>query len=74
MKVPYATFEIVSGVEGIALYVNDYRVSGPKPWGGGTSLHFWTVPADDLRHALEQAPRAMERRPVKAKRVKRAKR
>ena len=25
---------IVSGCEGETLYINDYRVSVPKPWGG----------------------------------------
>lgn len=27
--------EIVSGCEGESLYINNYRVSGSKPWGGG---------------------------------------
>lgn len=25
----------VSGVEGTCLYIDHYRISGPKPWGGG---------------------------------------
>lgn len=38
-KVP---IDIVLGVEGLALYINDTRVYGPKPWGGGQYVHgFW---------------------------------
>lgn len=36
---------VVSGVEGPSLYVHERRVSGPKPWGGGSTLHtFFTTP------------------------------
>lgn len=39
MKKPAAKSDVritvVRGVEGMALYINDYRVAGPKPWGGG---------------------------------------
>ena len=30
-----STFEIVRGVEGDCLVLNDTRICGPKPWGGG---------------------------------------
>jgi hypothetical protein len=30
--------EIVFGVEDNALYINDRRVAGPKPWGGGQTV------------------------------------
>jgi len=30
--------EIVSGCEGNSVYINDYRLAGPKPWGGGKVL------------------------------------
>lgn len=42
----------VSGVEGPSLYVNDHRVIGPKPWGGGTILKTWDVPRSELLSAL----------------------
>lgn len=29
----------VQGVEGKSCYINDYRVCGPKPWGGGKVLY-----------------------------------
>ena len=33
-----AQFELIDGCEGYCLGFNDYRVAGPKPWGGGTAL------------------------------------
>lgn len=32
---------IVSGVEGKSIYINDYRICGNKPWGGGTIIEEW---------------------------------
>jgi len=26
---------LVDGVEGQSIYLNDYRIAGNKPWGGG---------------------------------------
>ena len=31
----FAKFETIDGCEGMCLGVNDTRVKGPKPWGGG---------------------------------------
>lgn len=42
------TVTIIKGVEGLAVYVNDYRIAGPKPWGGGTIVKEWTVQRRDL--------------------------
>jgi hypothetical protein len=58
----------VSGVEGPSIYVNDYRVAGPKPWGGGSNIAKWKatprdfltalgIPIDSLQLALEPAAR-----------------
>ncbi len=41
--------EVVKGVEGHALSVDDTRVAGPKPWGGGTVVHSFEVDV----HAVE---------------------
>ena len=30
-----STFEVVRGAEGDCLLLDDTRISGPKPWGGG---------------------------------------
>lgn len=34
-------FEVVRGVEGCCLALDDTRIAGPKPWGGGTVIHAW---------------------------------
>lgn len=34
-------FEVISGVEGCCLALDDTRIAGPKPWGGGTAIHAW---------------------------------
>lgn len=44
--------EIVSGVEGPSLYIGDnnrgHRLAGPKPWGGGKTIHRFVVKVDEL--------------------------
>ncbi len=47
------TIKLVEGVEGNSIYLNDYRIAGPKPWGGGRVLHSWEVTAADIRNALK---------------------
>jgi len=38
------------GVESNSLYINDTRVSGPKPWGGGKIIKEWNITnIDDLK-------------------------
>lgn len=48
------TYELeeISGVEGNSLYLNDHRISGPKPWGGGRLVRTWHIDGDDLINAL----------------------
>lgn len=47
-----AIVEVVSGVEGPSLYIGDgstgYRLAGPKPWGGGKTIHKFRVKLDEL--------------------------
>ena len=47
-----AIVEVVNGVEGPSLYIGDedggYRLAGPKPWGGGRTIHKFTVNLDEL--------------------------
>ena len=33
------SLEIVAGVEGPSAYLLEYRIGGPKPWGGGRVSH-----------------------------------
>lgn len=44
------------------VYLNDYRIAGSKPWGGGKTLREWTITLDDLRNAIPelQEPRHKE--------------
>ena len=44
----------VKGVEGNSLYINDFRVAGPKPWGGGEVLQEWDVEVADIIHAINK--------------------
>jgi hypothetical protein len=45
---------IVRGVEGNAVYINDYRIAGPKPWGGGPIAYEWLVSQTDMAMALKR--------------------
>lgn len=50
-------FEVVSGCEGPSLYVDDVRIAGPKPWGGGTVSYRFDVRVDRLLGAIEDFKR-----------------
>lgn len=44
---------LVEGVAGYALYVNDRRVYGNKPWGGSLRTIFKAnVPVDEINEAM----------------------
>lgn len=47
--------KLVAGVEGPSVYINDYRVVGPKPWGGGDIVGEWWASEEDIKHALSRA-------------------
>lgn len=49
MKIP---IEQARGAEGHCLCINDTRVAGPKPWGGGTVVRSWDANVDGLATAL----------------------
>lgn len=44
--------EIVEGVKGMAIYLNGYRIAGPKPWGGGHVAERWEVTEEDFEKGL----------------------
>ncbi|MDU9398089.1 Lar family restriction alleviation protein [Pseudomonas sp. zfem003] len=55
-----AIVEVVKGVEGPSLYIGDgdtgYRLAGPKPWGGGKTIHKFKVKLNELvREAMDLA-------------------
>ena len=39
-------FEVIRGVEGLCLVLDDVRIAGPKPWGGGAVIHTWDAGDD----------------------------
>ena len=45
--------EVVAGVEGSSMYLNGYRIAGPKPWGGGKVTHRIDVDVGVIKTALE---------------------
>lgn len=46
------TLDIIQGVEGLCIGINDFRIAGPKPWGGGKVLHSWKFSLKDLQDAF----------------------
>lgn len=48
----HVTFRVISGVAGPCLVIGDYRIAGPKPWGGGRTLYEWSVNRADLAEEL----------------------
>lgn len=42
----------VQGVEGPHIQINDYRICGPKAWGGGNILLEWEADSDDILRAI----------------------
>ena len=53
------TVTLVGGVEGPSIYLNDYRIVGPKPWGGGTIQNQWKGRARAVLTALNQPSDAL---------------
>lgn len=46
------TIEVVKGVAGDSLYINNIRVSGNKPWGGGRVLHEFKTTEKEIDKAI----------------------
>lgn len=65
LKPGHVFIEVVSGVEGPSLYVSNetggHRLAGPKPWGGGRTIHQFQVSlAELMKEAPTYAKRAKE--------------
>lgn len=39
---------VVRGVEGPSIYIDDFRMAGNKPWGGGQIIYKWQVKLADF--------------------------
>ena len=52
-----ALIEVVQGAEGPCLCIGDenggHRLSGPKPWGGGQTIHSFEVDIEELIREAE---------------------
>ena len=46
------TIKLVNGVEGNSIYLNDTRICGSKPWGGGSLVKEWTTSIWEIERAL----------------------
>ena len=47
-----AKIELISGKEGQCLAINNIRIVGPKPWGGGRIIKRWTANDKDILEAV----------------------
>ena len=45
--------ELINGCEGKCICINDYRVAGSKPWGGGYVEKTWMANRKDIINALK---------------------
>jgi len=59
MPNPQVYIDIVGGIEGPSVYINDIRVAGPKPWAGGALLHHFLVDVKDIEDALKGSNRSV---------------
>lgn len=46
------TIEQLSGCEGDSLVINNIRICGSKPWGGGSIIKTWKVKRSRIIEAL----------------------
>jgi hypothetical protein len=46
--------QLVEGVEGPSIYLNGYRIAGPKPWGGGRVVRTWKTTPRDVLEAVRK--------------------
>lgn len=46
--------DIVRGVEGPAIYLNNFRIDGPKPWGGGKIIMTFLARPSEIRQQFDQ--------------------
>lgn len=54
------TIEYISGCEGNCLAINDYRIAGPKPWGGGRTICKFGIDDEILERVFNEGDVVME--------------
>ena len=45
--------EVIKGVGGPSIYINNIRIAGEKPWGGGAIIYSWECSKEDILQAIE---------------------
>jgi hypothetical protein len=55
------TIELIEGVSGQCVSINDRRVAGPKPWGGGRVVRTWHADVSDILKAVEEQEKQTEK-------------
>jgi hypothetical protein len=55
---------IISGVEGPSVYLDNHRIAGNKPWGGGDVLYEWKADLADILAALRLPVVEQHRQPA----------
>ncbi len=73
MKTQIVELEIVEGVEGPSVYLDGYRIAGPKPWGGGHISRRWSVDLADLAEVIARAAPPPKARKQRARKIALAK-
>ena len=53
--------EVVDGVGGFSLYINDTRIAGPKPLGGGRAVASFCVTEQTVNDALPNLAPILEK-------------
>lgn len=57
-EVKTCLIQVIEGVEGLCLSIGDRRggtrIAGPKPWGGGRTIHSFKVSIDTLIDELQR--------------------
>ena len=56
----YMKIDYIKGVEGDSISINEYRVAGPKPWGGGKIIKSWKATVEDILIAIGRADQKKE--------------
>ena len=57
----YMKIDIVEGKEGSSICINEYRVAGPQPFGGGRIIKSWKADVDDILKAIGRYEEKEER-------------
>jgi hypothetical protein len=52
--------DIVKGVEGLSVYIDDYRVLGNKPWGGGTISRSYELSNETIKEIIEKLQNCLQ--------------